>query len=163
MAVFPEGSIPVYNPVGVAPGMILKVKSTTIISLPGVPSEMRGIVSQSLTGFWKEFFSGVVFVKRNIIIRGIPEADLVQYVRKVQAVDPDIYIKSRIKIRGKLDGEASTQTPANLPWVLLLHFSMVAGSKAEGTRRIDRLIDLLVADLDKRYRLPFLIDGRSDR
>jgi len=39
MAMIPEGADVVYNDVGVAPAIILSLESTTIIALPGVPSE----------------------------------------------------------------------------------------------------------------------------
>ncbi len=40
MAKLPLGAKPIYNPVGVAPGALLKVNGKWILSLPGVPSEM---------------------------------------------------------------------------------------------------------------------------
>ena len=43
MATMVEGAIPIDNPVGLAPGMELKVGKTLIVSLPGVPDEMKAI------------------------------------------------------------------------------------------------------------------------
>ncbi|MEJ2243341.1 MAG: molybdopterin-binding protein [Candidatus Bathyarchaeota archaeon] len=43
MAKIPECSEPVANPVGTAPGVMIKHKEVTIFALPGVPSEMKGI------------------------------------------------------------------------------------------------------------------------
>jgi len=43
MAKLPEGASPIYNPVGVAPAMVLKTRVTTILSLPGTPNELQEI------------------------------------------------------------------------------------------------------------------------
>ena len=48
MARMPEGARPLPNPVGTAPGMLLEVDGTTIISLPGVPAEMEAIFEESV-------------------------------------------------------------------------------------------------------------------
>jgi nicotinamide-nucleotide amidase len=40
-ALFPEGSEPLPNPVGTAPGIWIELNGTPIAALPGVPSEMR--------------------------------------------------------------------------------------------------------------------------
>ena len=48
MATLPEGAEPLPNPVGTAPGVLAKLDGTTIISLPGVPAEMKAIFKQSV-------------------------------------------------------------------------------------------------------------------
>jgi len=157
MGMFPEGGKPLLNPVGVAPGMFLE-GSPRIISLPGVPSEMKAIVKESLEWFWKEFFKGVFFVRRNIIIGGIPEAELSRFVRRAQEKDPEIYIKSRIKVMGKPKKWFARVPPEKLPWMILLHFSILTGSREEGKKRIERAIKFLVNDLRRRYPRPLYID-----
>jgi molybdenum cofactor synthesis domain-containing protein len=153
MAIFPDGGVPLHNPVGVAPGMILRIDRLTIISLPGVPVEMKGIAKVTLRDFWRDFFKGVVYVKRNISIEGIPEADLWPYVRRANRLDPGVYIKSRLKMRS-----GNPLTAAGLPryWIIL-HFSVVDGSKANGLSRIDRLIESVMGDLNSHYKAPFRI------
>jgi nicotinamide-nucleotide amidase len=44
----PEGCIPIENPVGTAPSFIVETKRGTIISLPGVPSEMRYLIGTAV-------------------------------------------------------------------------------------------------------------------
>src|SRR6185369_14324285 len=51
MAWLPVGAVPLHNPVGTAPGVLLKSGPTTIISLPGVPSELKGTFNSSLQPF----------------------------------------------------------------------------------------------------------------
>ena len=45
MAWLPLGAQPLHNPVGTAPGVLFTVDKTTIICLPGVPSELKGIIT----------------------------------------------------------------------------------------------------------------------
>ena len=48
MATIPEGCEPIYNDVGVAPAVLCRDKKITILSLPGVPSEMMYLLEKSL-------------------------------------------------------------------------------------------------------------------
>ena len=48
MAQMPAGAEPLRNAVGAAPGVLLTLGATTIVSLPGVPAEMKDIFSNSL-------------------------------------------------------------------------------------------------------------------
>lgn len=43
MATLPQGAIPVFNPVGVAPGVLIKHNDTLVLALPGVPKEMYAV------------------------------------------------------------------------------------------------------------------------
>ena len=40
-AFLPDGAIPIENPMGTAPGFILEEEGRAVITLPGVPREMR--------------------------------------------------------------------------------------------------------------------------
>jgi nicotinamide-nucleotide amidase len=50
-AYLPEGCIPIENPVGTAPGFIVEDKEGTIITLPGVPSEMRYLMEHTVAPY----------------------------------------------------------------------------------------------------------------
>jgi nicotinamide-nucleotide amidase len=47
-AYLPEGCIPIENPVGTAPAFIVEEERGTIITLPGVPSEMRYLMENAV-------------------------------------------------------------------------------------------------------------------
>jgi competence/damage-inducible protein CinA-like protein len=47
-ALLPEGCIPIENPVGTAPGFIVEDERGTIITLPGVPREMRYLMEDTV-------------------------------------------------------------------------------------------------------------------
>jgi len=48
MATIPDGCEPIYNDVGVAPAVLCRDEKLTILSLPGVPSEMMYLLEKSL-------------------------------------------------------------------------------------------------------------------
>jgi len=55
-AYIPAGAIPVNNPVGTAPCYIVEVGDACVISLPGVPSEMKFILHESIIPFLHQKF-----------------------------------------------------------------------------------------------------------
>jgi nicotinamide-nucleotide amidase len=52
-AFIPQGATMIPNPVGTAPGFILKIDKTYLITLPGVPSEMKAMFEQTVKPFLK--------------------------------------------------------------------------------------------------------------
>jgi len=50
-AYLPEGCIPIENPVGTAPGFIVEDERGTIITLPGVPHEMRYLMEHAVSPY----------------------------------------------------------------------------------------------------------------
>ena len=51
MALLPTGAVPIYNPVGAAPAVVIDVDDTmSVLCLPGVPAEVRAIVSRHASG-----------------------------------------------------------------------------------------------------------------
>ena len=94
MAWFPEGAVPLHNPVGTAPGVLLKVANSTIISLPGVPSELKGIFNSSLQPFLLETFVGGTSVMRTITVLCNDESLMEPALSRVSNDHPGIYIKS---------------------------------------------------------------------
>ncbi len=50
-AYLPKGSIPIENPVGTAPAFIVEDEEGTIITLPGVPREMRYLMEQAVAPY----------------------------------------------------------------------------------------------------------------
>ena len=55
-AFIPEGSVPVQNPVGSAPGFILRHQGKAIIALSGIQAELQHMVSSALVPFLVERF-----------------------------------------------------------------------------------------------------------
>jgi nicotinamide-nucleotide amidase len=94
MAVLPRGAQPLHNPAGTAPGVVLKVGGSTIISLPGVPEELKGIFTTSLQPVLRELLGENVFIKKVVAVRCGDESILAPIVNKVAQDNPDVYVKS---------------------------------------------------------------------
>jgi molybdenum cofactor synthesis domain-containing protein len=94
MAVLPAGSRPIHNPVGTAPAVLLDVSGTTIICLPGVPSELKGIFGSSLQPFLDSTFVQGAAVIRTISVLCNDESIMEPVLSRVVREHPEIYLKS---------------------------------------------------------------------
>jgi competence/damage-inducible protein CinA-like protein len=56
-AYIPKSAIPIHNPVGTAPCFIVDRETSCIVSLPGVPSEMKVVLHQSIIPFLKQKYN----------------------------------------------------------------------------------------------------------
>ncbi len=74
-AYIPEGAIPIENPVGTAPGFIAEQDGKAIISVPGVPHEMRYFMEHSVMPYLRQKL-GIreVIVSRVLKLFGIGES-----------------------------------------------------------------------------------------
>ena len=62
-AYIPEGSIPIENPKGTAPGFIVEYSNGSIISIPGVPPEMEYLMENAVIPYLRRRFD----IKRQVI------------------------------------------------------------------------------------------------
>lgn len=53
-AYVPSGAVPISNPVGTAPGFIIEHDDSCVISLPGVPAEMKTMLSESVIPYLRK-------------------------------------------------------------------------------------------------------------
>jgi nicotinamide-nucleotide amidase len=97
MAILPTGALPLANPVGAAPGVILSLTSSTIICLPGVPTELTGIFEGSLQPELQKIFGDSVYLEKLIIVDCKDESVLAPLLKLVADRHPSVYIKSRAK------------------------------------------------------------------
>jgi molybdenum cofactor synthesis domain-containing protein len=97
MAFLPQGAKPLLNSVGAAPGVYLNVGSSAVVSLPGVPAEMRGIVEGSLQPILGKLFGHSVFVEKTMIVASGDESLLAPILATVAHQYPDVYIKSHAR------------------------------------------------------------------
>ncbi|EQD60227.1 competence damage-inducible protein A, partial [mine drainage metagenome] len=92
MAMIPEGSIALPNPVGVAPGVFLQLQGKTLIILPGVPDEASAIVDSILD---RIRVKGTEYFSESRFLKGAMESTLAPIVNKVmKEMDSKVYIKS---------------------------------------------------------------------
>ena len=97
MAKLPEGAKPMFNPVGTAPAVVVEHENVTVIALPGVPSEMKGIFESSLASVMKQTACGVTFFETNIEATKVIESEMAPLIDKVMHNNPYVYVKSHPK------------------------------------------------------------------
>ena len=118
MATLPQGSAPLLNPVGTAPGVKMQQSGTTIFSLPGVPSEMKAIFRASIIPYLESFHA-----KRpreiEVMITGIIESALAPVLDQARKIYPKLYFKSHP--RGRETGIR--------PLILLHIYNIEAGAE----------------------------------
>ena len=95
MARLPEGARAVENPVGAAPAVVVEVNDTQIVSLPGVPAELKAIVEGPLQDLLTRVFGRGSYREREITVGCGDESELAPALRRVAFLHPEVYIKSR--------------------------------------------------------------------
>ncbi|HEX9318949.1 MAG TPA: molybdopterin-binding protein [Nitrososphaeraceae archaeon] len=96
MALIPEGSIPILNPIGNAPAVQISIKKTRIVCLPGVPAEMKAIFSASILVKIKKEVGKFEAQQRYYYVEGVGEATLARTLTKlVNRFPPELlYLKT---------------------------------------------------------------------
>lgn len=102
MATLPKNATPLPNPVGTAPGVLLKHGPTTLISLPGVSHEMKVIFDISVMPLLKSAVGKRFPYDLTLKVSGIMESDIALLIDKVMRKNPNVYIKSHPKTAEEL-------------------------------------------------------------
>ena len=102
MAKLPEGAEPLFNPVGTAPGVIMKHNDTTVIALPGVPPEMKAIFEESVVPLLKQAAGDVTFFETSIDVTGCMESEIAPLIDRIMHDNPYVYIKSHPKFEERI-------------------------------------------------------------
>jgi len=83
----PEGATVLPNPRGTAPGLWVEERGRVVVMLPGVPSEMRGLIAEEVLPRLAARASGMVVRSRTVRTTGIAESALAE---RVGAIEDDI-------------------------------------------------------------------------
>ena len=117
MALLPQGAVALANQVGAAPGVLLKHRASLIVSLPGVPPEMRDIFANSLQPYLANLFGDRAYLERELVSSVNDESEIAPLLQAVQMRWPQVYLKSRahsfaegmrIQITLTISGRAAT-------------------------------------------------------
>ena len=100
MAVFPQGATPLDNRAGGAPGVLLEKGDISVISLPGVPSELKWIFENQLKPILKGKMQGHYYEKI-IHLNLRDESTLAPLIDEAMHTDSNVYIKSMVKPYGE--------------------------------------------------------------
>lgn len=142
MATLPEGTDPLPNPVGTAPGMILQTDNTTLVALPGVPPEMQAIFNQSVILLLRKEAGGSGFYATSMYVAHMMESMLAPLIDGVMNDNPGVYIKSHVYTGSspQTEGERSP---------IELHLSMTAENPQIAKECLERAAAQLRALIQK--------------
>lgn len=110
-ALVPENCEVIRNAVGTAPIMWFDYKNTIYVSMPGVPSEMKHVMNNSIIPRLKTKFGGAAIVHKTILVHSIPEAVLAEMLEDWECALPSsislAYLPApgRIRLRLSARGE----------------------------------------------------------
>lgn len=97
MARLPRGALALDNRVGTAPGALIRRGKSTIVALPGVPSEMKEIWENALRPHLERIFGRGFYLEKTLVVEINDESRLAPILREYQNAWPQVYIKSRPK------------------------------------------------------------------
>ncbi|MFC1823073.1 CinA family nicotinamide mononucleotide deamidase-related protein [Thermodesulfobacteriota bacterium] len=140
-AFIPEGSKPIVNPVGTAPGFVKEVDAKPIICLPGVPKELKYLMDQEVSEWIRNRFrlADHRVIYRTLKVVGIGES-------KVDGLIGDLMGEGKNPVLGLLAGQGE----------IMIRIAATAGGQEEAHD--------LIAPVEReiRFRLGKKIYGQED-
>jgi nicotinamide-nucleotide amidase len=88
------GADPLVNPIGLAPGTLIRSGDTTIVALPGIPKEMKPMFESHVLPLVRSWTEGQM---RTSNIRVLLGNDRFAVLQQVQSEFPEIYFKTHAK------------------------------------------------------------------
>lgn len=112
-AMVPENCRVIPNEMGTAPGMLFEKDATMFIFMPGVPFEMKHMMTQHVIPMLKEKFNTQSIIHKNIMTYGAPEALLAEMLIGFEASLPEeislAYLPSSGVIKLRLTGRGENR------------------------------------------------------
>jgi nicotinamide-nucleotide amidase len=110
----PQGVEILTNNMGTAPGMWFEVNGKILISMPGVPSEMKYLMDKEVMPRLKEKIPGLPIAHRTILTAGVGETDLEKLLEDFENGLADnfkiAYLPSLGQVRLRLTGRHENET-----------------------------------------------------
>jgi nicotinamide-nucleotide amidase len=107
MAMLPEGSTPLRNSAGTAPGVRIECSGVVIFCLPGVPREMKAIYRSSIHPEIRKKMGRLYTTKVVMHLVDVYESTLAPWTSEALRAHPMAYIKSHPK--GIREGKSSVE------------------------------------------------------
>jgi nicotinamide-nucleotide amidase len=107
MAMLPEGSTPLQNGAGTAPGVRIEQSGAVIFCLPGVPREMKSIYKSAVHPEIRRKVGKLYTAKVIMHLMGVYESTLAPEIAAALKLHPSAYIKSHPK--GVREGKSSVE------------------------------------------------------
>jgi molybdenum cofactor synthesis domain-containing protein len=137
MAILPEGAVPLENPVGTAPGVLLTSGHTDLIALPGVPREMQGLFETAIAPRVRNAVGPRSVCERRLDVSGIIESELAPLLDTAMAASTAVYIKSH--------PQAAEPTPR-----IELHLMTAARRKTTAVARLEKATEFLTSLITRK-------------
>ena len=106
-----------YNKMGTAPGMWFEKDNKVLISMPGVPYEMKYIMEHQVLSKIKDKFSTTPIAHRTIRTAGMGESKIAERVQEIEANLPDFiklaFLPNLGHVRLRLTGIHESETELN--------------------------------------------------
>ncbi len=116
-ALVPNGSTVIENKNGTAPGLIVPVDKRFIIILPGVPSEMKPMMTESVIPFLKEHFRSEGILKSRVLkVYGLGESRIDELINELFrfCTNPTIaLLASHLEVKIRLTARAKDEKEAD--------------------------------------------------
>ena len=117
-AYIPEGTIPIENPKGTAPGFIVETSKGVILSIPGVPAEMEYLMENTVIPYLRRRFNLERQIIRYRVLRacGLGESGVGQQIKDLmrESKNPTVGTLASIgDIRIRITAKADTSEEAS--------------------------------------------------
>lgn len=98
-AMLPEGAICIANDVGSAPGFVVIVGNCRVFAMPGVPHEMKKMVTDFVLPYIERLASGTHLhaATRTVSVFGLPESEVGRQMQGFNKTFPDLRYGIRVK------------------------------------------------------------------
>ena len=110
----PANCIPIFNAVGTAPGMWFERNGKVIISMPGIPYEMKQMMTDIILSKLKEYYVKGGIYHRIIRTIGIPESKLAEKIKDWEVNLPGqlklAYLPTMGSVKLRLTGKGDNET-----------------------------------------------------
>ncbi|HCS21214.1 MAG TPA: competence/damage-inducible protein A [Bacteroidetes bacterium] len=153
-ALIPENCIPIHNDRGTAPGMWFEDKGQVIVSLPGVPYEMKNMISTFVIPKLQTLFTMPVIRHRTLLTSGIGESYLSKKIESIElGLPPHIKLAylpnfSTVRLRFSARGSSATELDLELDQIARRVKETIGNYlAADGDVQLQQIIaDLLVKE-----------------
>ncbi len=83
-ALIPEKAIALTNKLGTAPGLLFEENGKILISLPGIPFELKALMTNEVVPFLKTKINNVALINKNIKTIAISESRIAEIIKDIE-------------------------------------------------------------------------------
>lgn len=147
----PENCIVLQNNIGTAPGMLFKKNDKIVISIPGVPFEMKELMNNHVIPYIKEKTQDLHIIHKTVLTQGLPESKLAEVLESWESDLPKSIslaylpspglIKLRLTAKGDNKDKLQHEISANLESLEKIIPELICGYDSE---KLEELIGKLL-------------------